>query len=100
MADGRALSNWLLFFSFDCISNKGLIGVQVHWQFHPYLVFSRFPPHRLTETAKLQAGINKKVELTFHKRVFGEKPLSKLTIRPTHLPLSFIAIFHDWPSFS
>jgi hypothetical protein len=36
MADGRALSNWLLSFSFDCISNKGLIGVRVHWRFHPY----------------------------------------------------------------
>jgi hypothetical protein len=39
------------------------------------------------------------VELTFHKRVFGEKLLSKLTVQPTHLPLLSIAIFHNWPSF-
>jgi hypothetical protein len=46
----------------------------------------------LLTTAKLHAGINKKVGLAFHKRVFGDEPLSKLTIYSTIYRISLYCI--------
>ena len=65
------LSNWLLSFSFDCISNKGLIG------FHLYLVFSRFL--HLTN-GKAASRDQQKSGAHFFIREFGGRPLSKLTV--------------------